>query len=303
MNRKHTTAPRAGSRILSSAVLALLAAAYLAAAPHDAAPADVAQSEAASPYSVESSIDWKARVLSVRMTLDLQAAGLRLPAGRLEAERMAERDLPALAKEHFFAVRVDSRRDVEDTIADGTISAQSILALPGKARLASSSLTKDLRGYAATYELRLDSVAALYLDGSAPAPTRAPVDAVPTRDYSGIVIYAKGPLPVRGERTEGRAVPCLFPRIYDDSMRIILDRSMVAPEVLASRGVLGYAEGIGVETGERAGGDPLRIMALEVFGDGRTDYVIPREAAQRILSSPANRELLRQGKVVVIIDP
>jgi len=298
MNAKNKTAPRAHIRILALSAYAFLAAALLAAA---APEADVPGSPA-SPYSVESSIDWEARILSIRLTLDLQAAGLRLPAGRLEAERMAERDLPALAKEHFFAVRVDSRRDVEDTIADGTILAQSIISLPGNARLASSSLTKDLRGYAATYMLPLDSVAALYLDGSSPAPTRSPVDAVPTRDYSGIVIYAKGSLPVRGERIAGRAAPCLFPRIYDDSMRLILDRSMVASEALASRGVLGYADGLGAETETRAGGDPLRIMAVEIFGDGRTDYVIRRSDAQRILSSAANRELLRQGKVVVILD-
>lgn len=282
-------------------VVALLAVAFLA-APLDAAPDEPSRRISVPPYSVESSIDWKARVVTVRLTLDLHAAGLKLPSGRLEAERMADRDLPALAKDHFFAVRVDSRRTVEDTIEDGTISVDGILSLPGKARLASSSLTKDVGGYVATYELPLESIAALYLDGSSPAPTRAPVDAVPTRDYTGIIIYAKGDLPVRGERVSGRASPCLFPRVYDESMRLILDRSMVAPEALAARGVLGYADGAGIDATGRAGGDPLRIMALELFGDGRTDFVISRADAMRILSSPANRDLVRQGKVVVVIE-
>ncbi len=292
MNRKHPCAPRPKVRALAAIAAALLAARYSA----------TAQGAPASPYAIESSIDWEARVLEVRISLDLGTAGLELPSGRLEAERMTERDLPSLAKGHFFAVRVDSRRDVEDTIADGTIPARSVLALPEKARLASSSLSGDLRSYRASYELPLGSVAALYLDGSEPAPARPPIDAAPTRDYSGIVIYAKGPLPVHGERIAGRAHPCLFPRIYDEDMRLILDKDAVAPEALASRGVLGYAEGIGVEAESRAGGDPLRIMALEVYGEGRTDYVIPREDALRILSSAANRELLRQGKVVVVLD-
>jgi hypothetical protein len=267
-----------------------------------AAAASAAADPSGAPYKVAATIDWKSRVLSLRVVLDLEAAGLRLPSGRLEAQRMTERDLAGLAKDEVFSVRFDSYRDVEDTIADGTLDAQRILSLPGAARLASSALTKDLRGYAAEYELGLDSIAALYLDGYSPAPSRQPIDAVPTRDYTGIVVYAKGELPVRGEAVEGKAAPCLFPRIFDDRMRLVLDRDMVAPEALASGGVLGYADAIGFEAGSRVGGDPLRVMARELFGDGRTDYVISSQDALRILSSPANRELLRQGKVVVVLD-
>jgi hypothetical protein len=256
----------------------------------------------ASPYKVDAKIDWKARVLSLRVTLDLEAAGLRLPSGRLEAQRMAERDLAGLARPSVFSVRFDSYRSVEDTIADGTLDAQKILSLPAAVKLASSSLTKDLRAYAADYELGLDDIAALYLDGYSPAPSTRPVDAVPTRDYTGIVVYAKGELPVRGEAVKSRAAPCLFPRIFDEGMRLVLDRDKVSAEALASGGVLGYADEIGFEAGSRVGGDPLRVMALEVFGDGRTDIVISRQDAMRILSSPANRELLRQGKVVVVLD-
>jgi hypothetical protein len=83
-------------------------------------------------------------------------------------------------------------------------------------------------------------------------------------------------------------------------MGLVLDRSMVLPEALAKGGVLGYASAIGVEAGSRVGADPLRVMALQLFGDGRTDYVISRDDALRILSSPGNRELLRQGRVVVV---
>jgi hypothetical protein len=298
-------------RRLALAELAAIALLMLAPVPGSAegqpgaaaAPAPATPVEArGSPYKVAAKIDWKARVMSLRVTLDLEAAGLRLPSGRLEAERMTERDLAGLARPSVFSVRFDSYRTVEDTIADGTLDAQKILSLPAAAKLASSSLTKDLRAYAADYELGLDSVAALYLDGYAPAPSTRPVDAVPTRDYTGIVVYAKGELPVRGEAVKAKAAPCLFPRIFDDGMRLVLDRDMVSPEALASGGVLGYADAIGFEAGSRVGGDPLRVMALEVFGDGRTDYVISRQDAMRILSSAANRELLRQGKVVVVLD-
>ncbi len=253
-----------------------------------------------SPYSTSSSVDWKARVLSIDIELDLAAAGLKLPGGRLSAERMIERDLPSLAKDAVFALQADSYRRIEDAAMDGTFGSEALVALAGLARAERSSFSKDMRKFLSTYTLSLDAVASLFLSGASPAPIRAPLESRPTRDYSGIVIYAKGSLPVHGEYVEGSARPCLFPRVYDSEMSLVLDRSLVLPDALAEGGVLGYASAVGVEAGERVGSDPMRVMALELFGDARTDFVISREDALRILSSAPNRELLRAGKVVVV---
>jgi hypothetical protein len=265
-----------------------------------------AESSTAAPYSIRSRVDWKARVLRVDVELDMAAAGLRLPEGRLDAERMLERDIAGLAKEAVFALQADSYRTVEDAVADGTFDPSRLVALADIARVERSSFSKDMRKFLVTYALGLDAVASLFLSGAQPSPIRAPLEEKPTREYTGIVIYAKGSLPVHGESVEGKAAPCLFPRVYDQEMHLVLDRSVVAPEVLAGGdgigGVLGYATALGVEAGTRVGSDPMRVMAMELFGDKRTDYVISRDDALRILSTPGNRELLRQGKVVVILD-
>jgi hypothetical protein len=281
-----------------AATAAIILAALLPLASQEAAPR--------SAYEARSSVDWRERALRVEVQLDLAAAGLRMPEGRLAAERMMERDLPGLAKDAVFALQADSHRTVEDAVADGSFEPGRLVALSDLARAERKSFTKDMRKFTAAYSLSLDLVASLFLGGAEPSPIRAPLEERPTRDYTGIVIYAKGSLPVHGEGVDGVAAPCLFPRIYDGDMRLVLDRTMVVPEVLAragpSGGVLGYASGLGVEAGERVGGDPMRVMAVELFGDDRTDYVISREDALRILSSPADRELLRQGRVVVVLD-
>jgi hypothetical protein len=185
-------------------------------------------------------------------------------------------------------------------VADGSFDPEALVALASLAVLQRSSLSKDMGKFLATYALKLDAIASLFLSGARPTPIRAPLESRPTRDYSGIVIYAKGMLPLHGETGEGAATPCLFPRVYDADMKLVLDKSLVLPEALADGGVLGYASGLGVAAGERVGMDPLRVMAVQLFGDRRTDYVISRDDALRILSSAANRELLRQGKVVVV---
>ena len=292
-----TTAP-----ILSRAALAAAFALVLLAAgsSQESAPGTSAA------YTAVSRVDWKERTLRVDIELDMAAAGLKMPQGRLAAERMMERDLPGLAKDAVFVLQADSHRTIEAAVADGTFEPARLLALADLARLERSSFTKDMRKFTATYALSLDTVASLFLEGGEPTPIRAPLETKPSRDYTGIVIYAKGSLPVHGEGIDGSAAPCLFPRVYDSDMRLVTDRSVVLPEVLEQSGplggVLGYAAALGVEAGERVGGDPMRVMAVELFGDQRTDYVISREDALRILSSPGNRELLRRGKVVVVLD-
>jgi hypothetical protein len=301
MKAKDTIARGAASAAL---LLALLSAPGAAAegSPGESPPAGAARPA----YVIRSRADWKARVLSIDVELDMSAAGLKMPEGRLEAQRMVEHDFPGLAKDAVFALQADSHRTIETAVADGTLDADRLVGLSSLARLEHSSFSKDMRRFLATYGLDLDAIASLFLSGAQSAPIRPPLESRPARNYSGIVVYAKGSLPVHGEGVEGSAAPCLFPRIYDDEMKLILDRSVVAPEVLSreggSGGVLGYASALGIEAGERVGGDPMRVKATELFGDARCDYVVSREDALRILSSPGNRELLRQGKVVVVLD-
>ena len=114
-------------------------------------------------YTMRSSIDWKGRLLSLDVELKLAAAGLRLPEGRLTAERMIERDLPGLAKDAVLSIQADSFRTIADAVADGSFDSESLVALAGLARFEHSSFSKDLRSFLATYSLRIDAIAALFL--------------------------------------------------------------------------------------------------------------------------------------------
>jgi hypothetical protein len=254
-----------------------------------------------SAYSIRSKVDWRARTLSIDIELDLAAAGLKMPDARLAAERMIERDLPGLAKDAVFSLQADSYRSVEDAVADGSFDPERLIALTDLARPGRLAFTGDMRKFQAAYSLDLDSIAALFPSSASSAPIRVPLESRPTRAYTGIVIYAKGLLPVHGEAADGRAAPCLFPRIFDSLMNPVLDKTLVLPEDLAEGGVLGYTDAMGVAAGERVGSDPMRVMAVGLFGDKRTDYLISRDDALRILSSADNRALLREGKVVVVL--
>jgi hypothetical protein len=270
------------------------------------APESPSTPTARAAYTTRARVDWRTRALELDVELNLAAAGLKMPQGRLEAERRLERDAGGLVKDAAFGLRVDSHRTIGDAVEDGSLEEERLVELLDLIRVESSSFSKDMRVFRSTYVLGLDALASLFTSGPRASPIRAPLDERPEPGHSGIVIYAKGSLPVHGEGVEGKATPCLFPRIYDSDMNLILDMNVVEPAVLTQEGplggVLGYASALGVEAGARVGGDPLRVMAAELFGDGRTDYVVSREDARRILSGAANRELLRQGKVVVVLD-
>lgn len=293
---------RAATRRRSAGAFALIAAAGLALAfPALAAEPDASQ-PSPSPYSVAAKVDWRTRVLAVDVRLDMVRAGLRLPAGRLEAQRLIDRDFPGILESLVVDLPVDSYRSVGDCVADGSIDVGDLLGLADAARPRDSSFTKDLRGFRVSYDLSLETVAAIFVHHRTATVPPAPLEYRASRPFTGIVINAAAPLPVHGERVTGTVVPCLFPRLFDEGMALLLDRNGVDPAALAAWGEVGYAAALDPASLARVGDDPLRIDATAAFGTDRTDLIIPRDEALKILALPENRALLAAGKVMLIID-
>lgn len=281
-------------------LLPLLAALGLAAAlaaempPPAPAPSD-------SPYRVRTSIDWKRRVLSLEVDLDLKKAGLSLPEGRISAQRMVGRDLPGLAKAAFFDIPVDAEGSIGDALAAGDIAVDDILGLADKLRPLGDALSKDLLTLRSRWELPLADAAALFVTWSDARPIAPNLGWTATKSYTGILIFAQDPLPVHGERgVQAGLHRGLFPRILSEDMEVLSDRYDVNPSLLVTRGPLGYIEARSADDEERIGDDPLLVRAIGLFGSRRTDLLISEEDAARILADPANRRLLAEGRVLVL---
>lgn len=254
-----------------------------------------------SPYSVSTSIDWEKRVLAIKVSLDFKKAGLALPEGRLAAERMVTRDLPGIAKDTFFAIPVDAEGTVRDRILDGSLDIDAILSLTERLRHVGDALSGDLLSFRSNWELPLSDVASLFVTWQRPREIRGPLDWVATKDYTGIVIFANGRLPVYGERNVTDFLrPGLFPRLFAADMGSVMDRWVVAPQVLVQSGPMGYVTTRSAADEARVGDAPLLIRATGLFGENRTDILIGNDDAARILASPTNRRLLVEGRVIVV---
>lgn len=256
----------------------------------------------AQPFSVKASLDWTARSLDFRVDLSLAAFGLRLPQGRAEAESRIQAELPAVLKDLVLGLPVDSRRDLAACVADSSIKVGDLTALAAKAQALGSTFSRDFSSFGIDYRLPLAELEALLVVHTTPLLPQMPIQGRASRPYSGIVIYATASLPVRGERTEARLEPSLFPRVYDETMVLLLDRNTVAPEALAAWGELAWATELDGQALARVGEDPLRIDARALFGNRRTDLLIPRDEALKILVRKENLELLAQGRVLVVVE-
>jgi hypothetical protein len=132
---------------------------------------------------------------------------------------------------------------------------------------------------------------------------------VSTAQYTGIIIIATESLPIHGMRSSALAVPCLFPKIWDTNMNLIFERAMLETQNTV---MVRYApqasifqqnpSGLTPELAEVVGDRPFRIFARGVFGINPTDLIIDQRDAMQIISSEANRRLLSQGRVAVILD-
>ena len=127
---------------------------------------------------------------------------------------------------------------------------------------------------------------------------------VPSKEYTGLVIDARGQLPVHGTDEESRVHPVVLPRLYDSEMRLLLESTMVEPEYLRRWGPAAYTSDPALEGFEqRIGADPLYVAADAVFGTRPANPLLPSETAKRLLTVKGNRQLLAEGRVVIVVEP
>ena len=257
----------------------------------------------ASPYLAEFHLDWQQGTMIAVVEMDLAASGIRLPSGRSEGERAIARKAPDLVRDTVTAIVMDSYRTVDDSLDDGSIDPEALRDFIESGKRLDTVMSSDMARMRASYQWNLAELAGLYVRHTTPTTLPEADRFVPTRAYTGIIVYVQGEYAVRGEHRVGRLIPSLFPRIYDDEMNPILSRNHVDPAALRAGGIAAFAKRLDDPVIElRAGDDPLRLMAYQIFGTLRTDIIITRTDALKILGDPANRELVRTGKIVFVLD-
>lgn len=247
--------------------------------------------------------NWETAQVDSKITIDLNKSGLYLPTDRNAAIRLIQQNRSSLLKNAYLSILVDSSHRIGNYLAEEKISFTDINTVINNGKSTAPILSQELQTAIIYHQNPLQELANLFVKHNAPyTPSFFPFGTA-SKVYTGILIDARGQLPVHGEYSSEQLNPCLFPKIWNKNMNLIYEKNIVDPDQAKKHSIALYT-GTLDESGyrDRIGTEPLRIIARGVFGDNRTDPIISNEDAERILAKKENIELLRQGKIVIVCD-
>lgn len=251
-----------------------------------------------------SSVDWRQGVVSIDARIDLTGFPQVLPSARSQGEQIIAQSAPEMLTAALFPIPVDSYETVGSLSRSdpATMSAVMDILVPADRRYA--VLSRNLKSLVVRYQIPLfPDLGSIFVHHTQANPPLPPLGFVPTTRFSGIVIYAKGDLPVHGENRSAHLAPCLFPRIWDENMDLVASAKTVDPSVLRALGVAAYSDSTSLgDFTARIGSVPFQTVATGIFGKYDTDVIISDEAARELLASPDNINLIAEGKILIIAD-
>ena len=247
--------------------------------------------------------NWETAQIDSKITIDLNKSGLYLPTDRNAAIRLIQQNRSSLLKNAYLSILVDSSHRLGSYLAEEKISLTDINTVINNGKSTAPVLSQELQTAIVYHQNPLQELANLFVKHNAPyTPSFFPLGTA-SKVYTGILIDARGQLPVHGEYSSEQLNPCLFPKIWNKNMNLIYEKNIVDPSRAKKHGIVLYTGTLDESMyRDRIGTEPLRIIARGVFGDNRTDPLISNEDAERILAKSDNLDLLRQGKIVIVCD-
>lgn len=249
-----------------------------------------------------SKIDWRKGTFTSNVSMDIVKAGIPMPSGKNAAVNKVKMELPVLIKDPLLSVYVDDTRTLSDMVLDGSLTLEELTRIIDNAKETPAYFQNGGDRLLTEHTIRLEDIGSLFVKHKSPYTQQKPIARIASRAYTGIVIDARGMLPVHGEFVESLVDPCLFPKVYDSNMTLVYERNMVDPKIASKQGINSYFNDVNDKDFEkRVGDDPLWITAEQVFGVYRCDPVISSEDYLRIATVPANLKLLQEGKIAILL--
>ncbi len=256
-----------------------------------------------SSMTSQSKVDWTTSIFTSNIQLDVRNTNMQLPNGRNSAEGLIKIKTPSLLKEPLLSLFVDNAQCLNDVVAAEDITLAEVTKIIENGHQTPVLYTKDGNGVRTQKTIDMHTISRQLIKQKYPYTPEEPIDIVTSKPYSGIVIDARGAIPVHGEYVSSQVYPCFFPTVWDDEMNIIFEKNIADKELSKENGIVqyGWIDNFMNYT-DKIGLDPLYIRAKKVYGRNRTDPIISRADALKILTVKENRELLKNGKILFLLD-
>ena len=249
-----------------------------------------------------SSMDWPGGRFILELSYLAEDGEALSAESRQHALNMIRREIPSRFLAEISGLNIDSRHTIHNRIQESPFLTESLLDMSLRGETVSASFNRDFSRFTQVIRYPLyPDIISLFISHTTASPQSAELEYVPTGPYSGIVIYAEGPLPVQGTRKSSELQPAFFPKVYNTDMETIFEVHMVDPERLRSWGPVQF---IPVEEIHRAfsrvGEVPLYIHAAALFGIRTCDIVVSDRSGRQVRANDHILSLLKQGKIAVI---
>jgi hypothetical protein len=120
--------------------------------------------------------------------------------------------------------------------------------------------------------------------------------------YTGLIIDARGELE-SFDKKKVKVRPCIFATIKDEFGYTVISRHNVMSDVIRQKGMVRYSYDIKENQEERTGKKPLRVVAYKAGDSFGGIIIISDQDAKRILSSEKTRTSIKNGNIVIVINP
>ena len=250
-----------------------------------------------------SSINWITKEFVTNISLDANKANIQMPSGKKVASTYIKSKMLPLIQPPLLSLFENSENDLSEAVINEDLTLDQVYSFIMGGHKTPDVFSKDLKYLKTTTTANINDLGKQLVRHNYPYNPQKPIEAVPSRVFSGIIIDARGALPVHGEYVESEVYACFFPEIWDDQMNSIYEKNIVTPSVVTEKGLVSYHYSDDIADYEdRVGSDPLYIKATQVYGRNRTDPIIKRRDALKIITVPENIKLLQEGKVVILLD-
>lgn len=250
-----------------------------------------------------SSINWITKQFVTNISLDTNKADIQMPSGKKVASTYIKSKMLPLIQPPLLSLFENSENDLSEAVINEDLSLDQVYHFIMGGHKTPDVFSKDLKYLNTTNTTNINDIGKLLVRHNYAYNPQKPIDSVPSRAFTGIIIDARGAYPVHGEYVKSEVYACFFPQIWDDQMNSIFEKNIVSPKVVMEKGVVAYHySDDSSQYEDRVGSDPLYIKASQVYGRNRTDPIIKRRDALKILTVPENIKLLQEGKVVILLD-
>lgn len=251
--------------------------------------------------SSDSICDWATGRVDSRISLDVEKMGLSLPSAKTTSYQLIKRYMPSLLKNAYLSIVMDSSHRLGDYLARGEIDLNDLNAIMDLSEQKSPIFSQDLRSVILYHSVATRDIAKFFVKHEVPRLPQGKAVSSVGKSYTGILIDARGKLPIHGEYVNDELVPCIFPKVWNTNMDLLYEKNMVCPENLMKRNIVVYSDTLDESSySDIIGVEPLRIIARGIFGQNRTDPIISVQDSAKLLSRKENLRLLEEGRVVVL---